>query len=261
MENAGDIIFLIFVSTLLFLTLALLVVVFVVLYQKRFVQQKQIIQEQETIYRQRLLESVMETQEEERQRIARNVHDDVGTLLNVAKMQLGSIRSADEHQHEKLGQLGQHLQESIDQLRAIARSLSPPVLDKLRLFKALEDLAGRTKVTGAVKVNFSGEEGNAVNRELANHLFRMIQEVFTNTLKYASPTSIQLQYESDDEGIGILFRHDGNGLIQEEVKNISDSGKAFGLDSVLSRGLVSNTRVMFGKDEEGYFVEFQHPYI
>ena len=82
MENAGDIIFLIFVSALLFLTLALLVVVFCGAVSKTLCPAKQIIQEQETIYRQRLLESVMETQEEERQRIARNVHDDVGTLLN-----------------------------------------------------------------------------------------------------------------------------------------------------------------------------------
>ncbi|HPE97735.1 MAG: histidine kinase [Chitinophagales bacterium] len=261
MENAGDIIFLIFVSTLLFLTLALLVVVFVVLYQKRFVQQKQIIQEQETIYRQRLLESVMETQEEERQRIARNVHDDVGTLLNVAKMQLGSIRSADEHQHEKLGQLGQHLQESIDQLRAIARSLSPPVLDKLGLFKALEDLAGRTQDTGAVEISFSGEEGTAVSKELSNHLYRMVQEIFTNTLKYAAPAHMSLDFHSDDAEIRIHIRHDGKGLMQDEVMVISESGKAFGLNNILSRGLVSGTDVRFGRDEDEYFIQLHHAII
>ena len=78
---------------------------------KRFVQQNRSFRNRRPFTDSDFLDQ-METQEEERQRIARNVHDDVGTLLNVAKMQLGSIRSADEHQHEKLGQLGQHLRKA-----------------------------------------------------------------------------------------------------------------------------------------------------
>jgi signal transduction histidine kinase len=123
------------IITPIMLLLALGLIVFVVLYQKRLIQHQEQVWQLEASKQYQVLEATMQAQEEERRRVARDLHDEVGSMLSLVKLNLyqltGSIKGESDEVCGAEANIKKLLDEVIGSVRRISHDLMPVVLDKM----------------------------------------------------------------------------------------------------------------------------------
>jgi PAS domain S-box-containing protein len=160
---------------------------------------------------------LIEAQEDERRRIARELHDQVGQILTAVKMNLHTV------QHFSLtAEAGSYLKdnvEAVDEALRLVRDLSidlrPPVLDDLGLATALRWYVDRyTKRTGldvSVRIRLP-DPNERFSRELETACFRIAQEALTNIVRHAKASQVLLQLTRDKDHLRLLIKDDGTGF-------------------------------------------------
>ena len=160
----------------------------------------------------------IQTQEEERKRISRDLHDDIGTKLSALKLLLSSVRDkAVRSDNDELQSLSQHaelfISEVVGDLRQLLRNLSPSILEEFGYVVAIEGLANRINLTGMIHFSmnvFGFKERLQKDYELS--LYRITQELINNVLKHAAANHIFLDVGLRDEKITIMIEDDGKGF-------------------------------------------------
>jgi len=163
----------------------------------------------------RLQANVVEAREEERRRIARELHDELGQRLTALKMEVSSLarrvglQAADMPVSSMLAMLD----ETVAAVRRIASDLRPLMLDDLGLNAAIEwlarDTARRTGIDISVQVS---EAPEPPDERLATALYRMVQEGLTNVVRHAQAGRVQVQLRRDGEVLELTVTDDGVGL-------------------------------------------------
>lgn len=221
--NQSDIVLIFVVSAVLVLSLSLVIILFVVFYQKRLIRQNEVLQKMEQERQQALLDASIQSQEVERKRIAKDLHDEVGAMLSIAKLHLGqAIRTGGEGNatSASLSEAKMVLEETIKNVRSISRDLLPSVLENFGLIVALGELVSRINAANLIEVNFVAEELSAripLKKELA--LYRIAQELINNSIKHANAKAIEIVVEEKDNAICFQFTDDGKGLDPKEIAN------------------------------------------
>lgn len=217
------------------LLLAVALVIFFVVYQKRLFQQQLLRREEEQQHQRKLLAAAVEIQENERRRIASDLHDDIGSLLSAARLYLRQFEAGPDHPEnetiktESLGIVSKMIQNT----RRITHDLLPAELEKFGLFAAAEDLCDRLQKTGELCVHFvSGKsERFAPKKEVA--LFRVLQELTSNTLKHAQAQNIEVEFTWRQSTLHFRYLDDGKGFDTKITKERQKSG--LGLRNIESR--------------------------
>ncbi len=223
--ESSEIITVYFIGTLGMILLAAGIFFFFVTYQKRILKKELELNRIKSEQQEEIIRNTISAQEKERKRIARDLHDEVGAMLSVVKLNVGRIekKSGSEMSKELALETKNYLDEVITQVRRISRDLLPPSLEKLGLVNAVEELASWVNKSGQIVVDCytSGSPCRFDNkRELA--VFRITQEVINNSIKHAEAEQISINIRFSDENLAIL---------------ISDNGKGFVLDDKLKTGL------------------------
>ncbi len=151
-------------------------------------------------------------QEEERKRISRDLHDELGQTLTALRLQLTLAQSRSPP--ELRGQLESAIEvvdEGVEQVRSIAHTLRPPALDALGLPAALRSHAQRWAEAGAFGLNLEIEQFEPTERS-AEVLFRIAQEALTNITRHAEATAARIVFERIDDGLGLLIDDNGRGF-------------------------------------------------
>jgi PAS domain S-box-containing protein len=167
---------------------------------------------------------VLDAREEEKTRIARELHDELGQLLTALKMDLGWVRErlagGDPDLSAKAAKMGETLDQTVTSVRRIAADLRPLMLDDLGLPDAtawlVEDFAQRS----GVKCDFRmalGEELSGLERNLANTVYRALQESLTNIARHAHAQNAWVVLADDDDGIRLEIEDDGRGITAEDL--------------------------------------------
>ncbi|MCB0669686.1 MAG: sensor histidine kinase [Saprospiraceae bacterium] len=177
------------------------------------------------------MRSMLEGQEKERSRIARDLHDGLGNLLSSIKANMGSlyIEFNDANTRKIYTKASDMIDEACTEVRKIAHEMMPQALKKLGLINALNDLVNRMNFTHPFTVDFKiyGEE-----RILEDHfnimIFRIVQEVFNNIIKYAAASEVLLQLTFSDEWLNITVEDNGVGFDLQEI----ELEKGIGLKSI-----------------------------
>ncbi|XP_020909204.1 uncharacterized protein LOC110247152, partial [Exaiptasia diaphana] len=154
-----------------------------------------------------LMQATIDAQEREQNRIGKDLHDDLGALLTASKIQLQQIKrlSGAETSTAPYIELGaEMLDQSIDRLRAIAKSLSPPTLEHFGIKDALEEYATQFSSAKEIQINTSIQE-KRYDSATELGLFRMIQELVNNTIKYAQASKIDISLTSDRDFIWLNY--------------------------------------------------------
>lgn len=173
-----------------------------------------LIQKQET----EALEAMLRGQEEERQRIAMDLHDRLGALLSTAKLMV-----------DEDSKVAQQIDDSVRELRRVSHNLSSGHLESFGLVSALEGLSEQITAHTQIKCNFQVYDWqNRLDRALELDLYRISQEAVNNALKYAQASEITIQ----------LYRR------PDEVSlSIEDNGRGFKLQDQQTEGIgLSNIR-------------------
>lgn len=201
------------------------IAIFIAVYQKRMIleQQRQKLQDEE--YQQKMIQLQLESQETERRRIAQDLHDSVGSLLWGAKLAASYIDRVDSltvEQKSSHRELMKILDQSIQTVKRIAWELTPEAFHYSGLSQSLTSLCGRFDGKG-LQVQFL-EEGEKLiwNDHRALFVFRIVQELVSNTIKHAlascltvhlfwTPTNLIVKVSDDGQGFTLSDKREGVG--------------------------------------------------
>jgi len=172
-----------------------------------------------------LAKKIINTQEEERRRISRELHDDTGQVLVTLKYSLAELLDElpthPDFLHKRISDGIKEVDVAMASVRAIAHSLRPPLLDAGGLNISLKDFCQDINRRTKIKVDYAGVELNNLPDEIAVTLYRFVQEAFSNILKHSQATrvSVKLQFirqrlivSVSDNGIGIHDPQDTTGI-------------------------------------------------
>jgi signal transduction histidine kinase len=177
-----------------------------------------------------MLDSASDAKESERVRIGQELHDSLGGILNSVKLQFESMKSQVsklELQNQEFFDItSEKITEAAEEVRRISQDLHYANVAKFGLETALNDLVAEINKLDLVKVSIDAFNlDGKLHYEVEINVYRIFQELLTNTLKYANATTaeIQLVY-SLNEVLNITYSDDGEGFLQEKMAQKKDTG-------------------------------------
>lgn len=176
-----------------------------------------------------LVERVIAAQEDERKRIARELHDDTSQVLFAQLLRVSAMKnSANPEVREMAESLEQMFAESMEAVRRLGHELRPPSLDDLGLREATGALVQRMSERSGVEIAYttSGER-KRMNPAVELVLYRVAQEALTNMWKHAHATRASVTIARDEQGVELVVEDNGRGF-DPSGHNPSD-GKGLGL--------------------------------
>jgi len=222
-------------GTLFMVLMTFVVVVFAYLIQKKLILKERAYREIESLLQKQELKSayaLIEGQEQERKRIASEVHDNIGSLL--ATLKIYSDLVVDREQDSEMSHLNGKINDIIEtvtiEIRKIAHSLDSGVLKDFGLKAALEQLCETIQNSGKIKLNCIVDLQTHAGAEASLHIYRIIQELFTNTLKHAKATLIRFEITQLTGEVSIIYEDNGIGF-----DITKQEGTTMGLRNVRSR--------------------------
>lgn len=182
---------------------------------------------------------LIKAQEDERRRIARELHDQIGQVLTAIKMNLHAV------QPDCNTEAGSHIRdniEAVDQALRLVRDLSidlrPPLLDDLGLVTALrwyvDRYAKRTGLNVDVVIELP-DETERFSRELETACFRIVQEALTNVVRHAQASQILVQLTKEEDSLFLSVKDDGVGFSVENLRKRAPRVTTLGLVSMQER--------------------------
>ncbi|MFN5478469.1 MAG: sensor histidine kinase, partial [Chitinophagaceae bacterium] len=203
-----------------------------------------------------LLNASIRWQEEERQRIAADLHDDAGPLLATARLYLNDnlVNQDIPTQLQSISNAKQIIDDTIQLIRNISHSLMPPTLKNFGLESAVNDLF--QKISGSGAINASCKFHDYKERLLPQIellIFRVTQELVNNILKHSNATFIHLTQNIADDKFYMRINHDGKGITQSDFEKMNKSSIGLGLKNIQSRMKVLEGNIQFEKDSSQTF--------
>lgn len=214
---------------------------FFISYQKRLLKKELEINVIKARQQEEILKNTILSQEKERKRIAQDLHDDVGAMLSVVKLNVSLFeRKTDNPKSKKIAlETKTYLDDVILQVRRISRALMPPSLEKLGLAIAVEELSDWVNKSGLVHVHYWRSNETIrfdSKRELA--VFRIVQELVNNAIKHSGASNIQVKVRYSSSGVAVSVCDSGKGF---ETENITKTG--LGLKNLESRTQMLNGKI------------------
>lgn len=204
----------IIISVLLIIILTMIIAMIIFKYQqKQNIHQKKI-EALKISYENSLLQSQLEIQEQTFQNIAREIHDNIGQKLTLAKLHLNTLR------YDKMDEIALRVNDSVDMiseaindLSDISRSMNSELILSNGLIKALEFEAAQLKKSGRYKISFSAT-GDPVFMDTSKELvlFRIAQEAMNNIVKHACASAIDIQLHYNNVDLTMTINDDGHGF-------------------------------------------------
>src|SRR6195256_3593677 len=208
-----------FFGTIGMLALTIGLIVFISFHQRKVIRYQQQLQRMEQDQQKTLLNASIRLQEEERQRIAADLHDDAGPLLATARLYLNEnfVNLDKQTQLQSIYNAKQIIDDTIQLIRNISHSLMPPTLKNFGLESAVNDLF--QKISGSGSLNASARfhdyrERLKVEQELL--VFRIVQELVNNIIKHSNAGFIHLTQNATGNNMYLRLHHDGKGIVQAE---------------------------------------------
>lgn len=209
----------------------------------------------------RIMHAVISSEEEERKRIAQDLHDSVGPYLSAAKLYVSAlvIDDNDRKGHEIKKELNELLNLSISSIREIAGNLGSHVLRSSGLFAALSDFISKINTNNKINFNLQIPQDSPFIEKVEIALYRIMVELINNSVKYSSATNISMHYSKVDRNV--VLEYDENGVGFDVAETLAHH-KGMGLYNIHSRihslgGLVEYNsspgkgvmvRIIFDKD-------------
>jgi len=249
--NTSGISVVLFMGTLGMLVLTIGLILFIIFHQRKVIKYQLRLQQMEHEQQKILLNASIRLQEEERQRLAADLHDDAGPLLATARLYLNEnlVNQDKATQLQSIYQARQILDDTIQLIRNISHSLMPPTLKNFGLESAINDLF--QKISGSRQINASSrfhEYKDRLKPEKELIVFRVIQELVNNILKHSNSSFIHLTQNQQNGSCLLRVHHDGRGIVQADFEKLNKSNVGLGLKNISSRLKVAHGNILFEKD-------------
>ena len=205
-------------------------------YQQKQKIQLQRINELETEKKLTATEAVLKGEEQERTRLAKDLHDGLGGMLSGIKYSLNTMKGnliMTPDNAQAFERSMDMLDSSIKEMRRVAHNLMPEALVKFGLDAALKDFCNDINLSGALKVNYQsiGLEQAVIDQTTSITIYRVIQELINNAIKHAAATQAIVQVSKSNGRLSVTVEDDGKGFDPAILKN----AKGIGWSNIESR--------------------------
>lgn len=221
-------------------------------FRKNLFKQQLAKEELKNQHQQALLQTSIEVQEQERKRIAQDLHDELGAALSISRMQLlqleGQLANDTGKEASQLKQLRENVEGALSSTRRISHELMPAQLVNGGLVSMLQTQAKQVTEAGNVQVEVhSSGDMKQMTWTVQLGLYRVFSELLNNTLKHAHASKIDLQIQNQKETLTFKYQDNGKGLPED----LSHSG--LGLKGLEGRVKALNGELHFGNGPQGGF--------
>jgi signal transduction histidine kinase len=208
----------------------------VFLIQKIFKHMKRV-EDSRRLTEKMFLNTIIQTEEKERKRFAKDLHDGMGPLLSTVKMSVSSLAQMkhDDISREIVENTELVINEAIKSLKEISDNLSPHILNNFGLVRALNNFANKINVARTIKINLESDlKDERFDNNVEVVLYRVVCELINNTIKHAKAKKIDISLTKEGEYLAIVYKDDGKGF---DVSKVIDqpSGTGMGFSNIYSR--------------------------
>lgn len=210
------------------------------------------------LHQTQLFKSSIDVQEEERRRIAQNLHDELGATLSIARMHLDQLLEHGEKVDVKAGlERTKTLTETaLASMRRISHALMPPHLEKYGLIAAIEDISSQLK--SAQKIGLELASPKTAYRwpmSIELGLYRICMEMINNTIKYAGANRIHIDLQQTEDSILFRYADNGKGLPEKYKEGLGFKNIAARVNSLGGNFEIEK------KEQKGFFAVLTIPHI
>ena len=223
----SELYFTFFSAIAILLLLVVFIVIFAFLFQKRQIQNQQEKAALKTAYDQEILKSQIEVQNQTLQHIGQELHDNIGQLLSVAKINLNILEESENEELDFIKQTNEIITQSISDLRALTKSLDGDFVKDFGLEESISHELQRIRKTRRFQTEISvlGEKRKlGYEREIV--LFRIVQEILNNALKHSKAKNLTIILHYFVDSFTLKVNDNGKGFDLENInqKNLSQAG-------------------------------------
>jgi signal transduction histidine kinase len=186
-----------------------------------------------------LSKQLLVAQEEERRRIARQLHDKLGQSLAAIKLHLASLRAY--LPEEEAGEIAQIIDQAITETRTLAYSIRPPLLDDLGLAPSLRRLAEMTETASSLQVTLHMREKPRLPEAIESLLFSAVQEAIENVRKHAHAKHVDVRLRYETGKVVLSVKDDGIGFRPRDPQGLGLQGLRERVELVGGQVLISST--------------------
>ena len=234
MDQEGIQSFLIVFSIIAF-ALALTVILLFAIFQKRKNKLVRIQQETENKFKEEIIETQIEIREETLRNISWELHDNIGQLLTLAKIQLNE---ADET-CGNVSEASETISECLKELRNLSKLINPDTFSRLTLIEALKMEIQRFNRMKYLETTLEyNQETFELNTKVETIIFRMLQEFFTNTIKHSKATQLIVKLTYTEETLEIKAEDNGVGF------DVSQLSRGIGLSNIKNRAKIIGAKAI-----------------
>lgn len=199
---------------------------------------------------QKILHAIIQTEEQERRRVAQDLHDGLGPILSTIKLLSQTYMNTqnEEFRNKLKDQLLSGIEEALDQTSSIANNLSPHVLIDFGLKVAIQKFIEKVQRINELKVVFVYDLADPIQSDVEITLYRVTIELINNTLKHSGASEMNIVYKSSGHNIYFQFSDNGSGFQFEEKRNANTS---MGLFNIVNRVKSLGGTVFFENPSQG----------
>jgi signal transduction histidine kinase len=194
-------------------------------------------------HQKKLMRSEIKTIEKERSRIAKDLHDSIGTGFTAIKMTVGQLLK--KHNDPKSDEVETQFQKTIQEIKTIIYGLTPPGLERYGLMAGLQNYIEKLDGAAPVKFEFNSFGPEIKDPTLSFTVFRIMQELISNSLKHSNADTISIHINSFQDLLNIVYEDNGKGFTWEQVQ------KGAGLYNIESRLQTVQGKLKFDSGEFG----------
>ncbi len=171
-------------------------------------------------------------QEQERKRIANDLHDSLGPMLSTVKLYMHGIAVSNDADKQSLSKASGYIDETINNLREISYNLLPSSLNRNDLVIVVREYISRITSHHLLKIKFEAAQNVTIQKKIEIHLFRIIQEIVHNTIKHADATVLKLLITGQSDGLFLISEDNGKGF---DLNGTREGAGGLGLKSIENR--------------------------
>src|SRR5687768_2658761 len=175
--------------------------------------------------------------ENERKRMAYDLHDGLGPMLSAIKLNINSIETNTDEDKAIIQKASNHIDDAIKNMRAISYNLLPVTLERKGLFEALREFIDHSSAKSKLPIQLFIKHHVEIPKEKEIHIFRILQEIIHNSIKHAQAKNLYIGFGYEDERLVIFAKDDGIGF---DVAKIKETSGGLGLKSIESRADILN---------------------
>ncbi|QMW03702.1 sensor histidine kinase [Spirosoma foliorum] len=243
-ETSVDLYVLVFGGALALSLLVAGVVGFLLFYQKRVSEQELIVKQMELNYQQEVVYRTLDAVEDERKRVARDLHDEVGAALSAMRLLVGQLVQTSPPTAE-INDLTTRfkgvIDNTMDSVRRISNDLLPQGLNELGLTYALEGLCESAMDLADVTIELTVDAEIDLPARTNLIVYRLVQELLNNAIKHAEANDIQLSLNRQNNQLTLLYTDDGKGFDYEQAYQ----KRSLGLKNIETRAQMLQGTVTF----------------